>query len=205
MSIRKRMMSLPKRILVRLMWRFVPHSIIVRVDRLWSGLLDVLPALVSQMPSHDIRIGVYRVLGAKIGHQTSIHRGCQFYNIRGLEVGSNTVINPNVVLDAREGLSIGRNVSISEQACIYTCEHDIDDPDFRLTGGRTIIGDYVFIGARSIILPGICVGDGAAVAAGAVVTHDVPPYILVAGVPAKPIRSRPKNLRYSLDYRRTFY
>jgi acetyltransferase-like isoleucine patch superfamily enzyme len=54
----------------------------------------------------------------------------------------------------------------------------------------------VFIGARAIILPGVTIGEGAAVAAGAVVTADVEPYAIVAGVPARVIGSRPRNLTY---------
>ncbi len=186
----------------RAMWRLVPHQIIVWFHQRWCILLDYLPSVVGQVPCHALRLAVYRWLGAEIAAHTSIHRGCQFYNIGGLKVASNTVINENVVLDARQGLFIGRNVSISEQAILYTLQHDLDDPDFRAAGAPVVVNDYVFIGARAIVLPGVTLGEGAAVAAGAVVTRDVQPYTVVAGVPARPIRQRAPGLRYTLDYRR---
>ena len=145
------------------------------------------------------------MLGATIGEYTSIHRGCSFYNISGLSIAAHTVINPNVILDARRGLMIGSNVSISEQTAIYTLQHDLDDIDFSVTGGSVTIGDYVFIGARALILPNVDIGEGAAIAAGAVVTHDVQPFTVVGGIPAREIRKRSRNLRYQLNYRRPFY
>ena len=66
------------------------------------------------------------------------------------------------------------------------------------------IGDYAVIMTRAIILPGVTVGEGAMVAAGAVVSKDVPPYTIVGGVPAKKIGDRAKSLDYVCDYYRLF-
>lgn len=187
------------------LWHFVPHGIIRCVDGLIFACLDYTPSLVSNIPSHAFRLFVYRMLGAQIGEHTSIHRGCEFYNMTGLRIAGNSVINRNVVLDARRGLTIGRNVSISEFAIIYTLQHDLDDPMFGVTGSAVNIADYAFVGARAIVLPGVQVGEGAAVAAGAVATTDVSPYTVVGGVPARVIRTRSNDLRYTLDYRRAFY
>lgn len=167
--------------------------------------LDVAPALISALPAHGLRLAGFRYLGATIGPHTSIHRGCRFYCIQQLEIDAHTVVNSNVILDARCGLRIGSNVSISEQAALYTLQHDLDDPHFVTVGAPIEIEAYVFIGARAIILPGVRLGRGSAVAAGAVVTRDVAPFTVVAGVPAKPVRQRTDDLRYTLDYRRTFY
>lgn len=189
----------------RLKWRVIPHSWLVRADAWREACLDIAPALISSAPSHRLRLAGYRRLGAKIGAHTSIHRGCRFYATHQLAIGSHTVVNPQVILDARRGLRIGDNVSISEQVALYTLQHDLDAADFCLEGAPIVIEDYVFIGARAIILPGVRLGRGAAVAAGAVVTRDVPEYTIVAGVPAAPLRERARDLRYNLDYRRTFY
>ena len=73
------------------------------------------------------------------------------------------------------------------------------DPGFRAIAQPVIIEDYVFIGPRAIILPGVTLGKGAVVAAGAVVTKDVEPFSIVGGVPAKVIGERePKELHYRL-------
>ncbi len=112
------------------------------------------------------------------------------------------MINRDVLLDGRKGLRIGNNVSISEGAVILTLEHDPNSPDFANRGATVQIEDYVFVGARAIILPAVTVCRGAVVAAGAVVTHDVAPYTIVGGVPARPISERSRDLHYQLDYRK---
>lgn len=106
------------------------------------------------------------------------------------------MINRGVILDGRFPLTIGENVSISIQTMILTLQHDLSATDFGAVGAPVIIGDRAFLGARALILPGITIGEGAAVAAGALVTRDVLPFTIVAGVPAKVIGSRPRNLTY---------
>jgi acetyltransferase-like isoleucine patch superfamily enzyme len=93
---------------------------------------------------------------------------------------------------------IGRNVNLSSEVLIRTAQHDYQSPDFKTVFHPVKIEDYVWLGPRCIILPGVTVGEGAVVAAGAVVTKDVEPYTLVGGVPAKKIGERPKNLQYTL-------
>lgn len=85
-----------------------------------------------------------------------------------------------------------------------TAEHDIDDPYFVGTEAPVHIGDYAWISSRATILPGVRIGNGAVVAAGAVVTKDVPDYTVVGGVPAKLIGVRNNQLKYEIDYFRLF-
>ena len=63
-----------------------------------------------------------------------------------------------------------------------------------------IIGDYVWIGYRAIVLPGVTIGNGAVVGAGAAVSKDVPPFTIVAGNPAHAIGERPTQINYNLSY-----
>jgi maltose O-acetyltransferase len=142
------------------------------------------------------------LLKVSIGQRTSVHRGCRFYRPAGVVIGCHTVINRDVLLDGRMGLVIGDNVSVSEGVAIFSLEHDPNSPDFADRGAGVQIKDRAFVGARAVILPGITVGEGAVVAAGAVVTQDVLPYVIVGGVPARPIAERSRNLTYQLDYRK---
>ena len=88
---------------------------------------------------------------------------------------------------------------------IYNSEHDVQDPSFKAVKSPVIIEDYVFIGPRAIILPGVKIGTGAVVAAGAVVTKNVPERAIVGGVPAKEIGQRQlTDFRYRLGRFRLF-
>lgn len=93
-------------------------------------------------------------------------------------------------------------MSISPSVAILTAEHDVQSKSFAGVEAPVAIGDYVFIGTGAMIMPGVTLGDGAIVAAGAVVTHDVGPYTIVGGVPARPIGKRTRDLDYRVDYRR---
>jgi maltose O-acetyltransferase len=100
------------------------------------------------------------------------------------------------------GLTVGNHVSISEGVAVFTLGHDPASPEFEKRGAPVCIGDRVFVGTRAMILPGVTVGEGAVVAAGALVTRDVAPFTMVAGVPAQPIGQRPRHLTYILNYRK---
>ena len=176
---------------------------LVKIYWLRNDLRDYLAEAAGRLLGHGLRIFLYRRLcGVKIGPKTSLHRGCRMYAPAGISIGAHSVINREVLLDGRSGLDIGANVSVAEGAMLLSLEHDPQSPEFAPRGAAVIIRDYVFIGARAIILPGVTVGKGAVVAAGAVVTKDVADYQIVGGVPARPIGQRTENLQYNLDYRK---
>lgn len=176
-----------------------------------------LCTLTGYIPSHIIRNFLYRYLfRVSLGADSSIHWRAEFNQPAGVKIGHNTVIGNNAFLDGRMKhfvaylktngipLQIGNNVSIAGEVRIYTMQHDIDSPDFTEVGAPVVIEDYVVIGTRVMILPGVTIGKGAVVASGAVVTHDVPPFTVVGGVPAVHIRDRNKNLTYTLKFARLF-
>jgi carbonic anhydrase/acetyltransferase-like protein (isoleucine patch superfamily) len=157
--------------------------------------------VVNRIPSFAFRrLWYVRVLGAAIADGVGIHLGCYvwFYGPRqvrrdGFQVGARTRIGRGSCLDLRGGVTIGADVSISPEVAILTAAHEIADPGFRVENRRVVIDDNVYIGMRAVVLPGVHIGRGAVVAAGAVVARDVAPLTVVAGVPAKPIASRPEN------------
>ncbi len=154
---------------------------------------------VGYLPLHHVRRFFYRLGGMWIGKGSSIHMGTIFYNVKHISIGEDTIIGENSVLDGRAKLFIGDHVDIASEVMIYNGQHDIHDEDFKGIFEPVHIEDYVFIGPRVIILPGVTLGKGSIVGAGAVVTKSVPEFAIVGGIPAKVIGERkPKDLHYRL-------
>ena len=107
-----------------------------------------------------------------------------------IKIGNDCIIGENVVLDGRDKLTIGHHVAIASEVMIYNSEHAIHSEHFHPVSAPVMIEDYVFIGPRAIILPGVTIRRGSVVAAGAVVTKDVSEFQIVGGVPAKSIGNR---------------
>ena len=167
---------------------------------------------VGIIPSHHIRRFFYRLFGIKIGSGSTIHMMARMYDPRHIVIGEDTIIGEKATLDGRKqlpnsqgGLRIGNHVDIASEVMIWTSQHDIHTEDFGAIEAKVTIEDYVFIGPRAVILPGITIGRGAIIGAGAVVTKDVEPFSIVAGVPAKKIAEREnKNPNYKLGRARLF-
>jgi acetyltransferase-like isoleucine patch superfamily enzyme len=150
------------------------------------------------IPSQTIRHFILRLQGLKRGKNSVIYNGFEIRKPKGITIGNSTLIGHRACLDGRNGLTIGNNVNVSAHVMIWTMQHDYNDKDFAASGGPVVIEDYAWLSSRSIILPGVHIGKGAVVAAGAVVTKDVEDYTIVGGVPAKKIGERSKDLRYNL-------
>ncbi|MBB6002413.1 maltose O-acetyltransferase [Arcicella rosea] len=166
----------------------------------WLSSLEwfFLNSIISSFPSQRIRIWVLNLMGAKIPKSTALYGGNEYRNPKGLTIGMNTALGHRAVLDARMGLEIGNNVCFGTEVMIWSLHHDYNDIGFKGIGGKVTISDYVWLGSRCIILPGVTIGEGAVVAAGAVVTKDVEPYTVVGGIPAKKISLRErKEYNYS--------
>jgi acetyltransferase-like isoleucine patch superfamily enzyme len=152
---------------------------------------------LTSCPSRRVRRSFLRHYLGSMGKGTGIQLGCKFLNARKIHLGDRNVINFGSLFDGRRyQIYTGADVSIGPEATILTLGHDPQSPTFADSGGDVVIGDRVWIGYRAIILPGVIIGEGAVVAAGAVVTRNVPPYSIVAGVPAKLIGERTSILSY---------
>jgi len=164
-----------------------------RISIEWLLLNNVF----SSFPSHTIRKAFLRLNGAQIAEHVIIYGGCEYRYPKGLKIDSGTSIGHRAVLDARMGLTIGKNVILATDVMIWTLHHDYNDIHFSGIGAPVSVGDYVWLGSRSIVLPGIIIGEGAVIAAGSVVTKNVEPYCVVGGIPARVISQRK---RYNYDY-----
>lgn len=157
---------------------------------------------VNAVPFRRVRLALYeRALHFEVGAQSAILLGAIVDRVGRLEIGSNTVVNERCRIDSRGGLKIGNNVSISPDVVIPTADHDGVAPGFPYRERAVSIEDYVWIGTRAMVLPGVSIGRGAIVAAGSIVTRDVPPLEIVAGSPARSIGRRPESaLGYQLAW-----
>ena len=115
----------------------------------------------------------------------------------GLKIGNNSNIGPYCYIGCSGYIEIGNNVMISPRVSIYAENHVFEQTDMTIKEQGVMrqfvkIEDDCWIAANSIILAGVTVGRGSVVAAGSVVTIDVPPFSVVGGVPAKIIKNRNK-------------
>jgi maltose O-acetyltransferase len=117
----------------------------------------------------------------------------------GVRIGRNSRVQRKCTLDFRGGLTIGNNVSISPEVMFVGGSHDFNDPWFGDVTRPISIEDHAFIGTRAMILPGVTVGRGAVVTAGSLVSRDVAPMTVVAGVPARRVGTRDPSPSYELS------
>jgi acetyltransferase-like isoleucine patch superfamily enzyme len=112
-----------------------------------------------------------------------------------IRVGNNVLIHAGAYLDAEGGLTIGNNFVASSNLHVLTSVHNYEAPELLpWDEGKhlrpVVFGDNVWAGLNVIVLPGVTVGEGAVLAAGAVVTKDVPPCAVVGGNPARVLKYR---------------
>ena len=147
---------------------------------------------IANFPSVHFRIWFLKLMGMRMLGDVKLYAGVHIRSPKNIIIESGVSIGPKVLLDGRKGLTIGRSAVIAYDAVIWTLNHDYNDINFCTKGDAVKIGDFAWICSRSIILPGVTIGEGAVVASGAVVTKDVPPYAIVGGIPAKIIGKRNK-------------
>lgn len=154
-------------------------------------------AIIPSIPSQHIRNWGMRKLGVECSKNVKFYSGFSVRSPHKLKIEDGVSIGPKVLLDARCGLTIHKNAVIAYDAVIWTLNHDYNDINFCGKGAPVEIGAYAWICSRSMILPGVIIGEGAVVASGAIVTKDVEPWTIVAGIPAKVIgRREQKEYQY---------
>jgi acetyltransferase-like isoleucine patch superfamily enzyme len=168
------------------------------IARYVLSILWILLAITAYIPSRTVRNTILRLFGMKINHAI-LYGGFHIRTPSKISIDRGTIVGHGITLDGRNGIRIGKNVNFSSEVMIWTMQHDYNDSYFGAKGGPVIIEDDAWISVRAIILPGVTIGKGAVVAAGAVVTKDVEPYTVVGGIPAKKIAERNRVLKYSLE------
>lgn len=114
-----------------------------------------------------------------------------------ISLGNDVWLGPKTELDGAGEIEIGNGVIFGPEVCVYSRSHNFDSADLKalpfddiVLTSKVVINDYVWIGRRVIILPGVTIGRAAIVGAGAVVAKDVPDYAVVVGNPAKVVKYR---------------
>ena len=157
---------------------------------MWEVVWPVLAGWTPRWALNGWRRMLLRMFGAKIGPRVILRSSARVWQPWKLTIGENSWIDGEVQLYSVDQISIGANAVVSEGAYICTASHDITSPTFQLKTAPIEIGDMAWVCSRAIVLPGVKIGEGAVVAAGAVVTTDVAPWTVVGGTPAKEIGRR---------------
>jgi acetyltransferase-like isoleucine patch superfamily enzyme len=157
-----------------------------------------LEAVVLAIPGeigNAVRAQYFRATCLHVGKGCLLRYNVRVFNKKQLRLGDHVSVNNSVQMNAGGGITIGNNTIIAPGVKIWSVNHayeSVDRPmrDQGFVFGAVSIGEDVWLATNSVILPGVTVHDGAIVAAGAVVTKDVPQYAIVAGVPARMIGRR---------------
>lgn len=167
-----------------------------RAARFGFFTMAMVPYRLALFP--QLRAPWLRLLGARIGRGAIIH-DVRFFNLyrrgfSGLEIGDDCFVGDECLLDLAEGVRLERQVTLAERVLVLTHtnvgyrDHPLQ-AHFPATAAPVVVEAGSFLGANATVLPGVRVGAQSFVAAGSVVTADVPPRTLVAGVPARPLRT----------------
>lgn len=180
-----------------------PHQPRSRLRSLAPPPEALLNHVVNRLPLMAWRMAAYRAFGVRMADSASaaVMLGTEVWEPRRLSIGERAVIGRYCLLDARGGIEIGDDVNITSYCRLMTAKHLIDEPDFPDAYAPIVIGRRAWVALGATILGGVTIGEGAVVAASATVTRDVPPFAIVAGVPAKVVGERRQPQTYELGYR----
>lgn len=159
----------------------------------------------THVPSHAVRLTWLRFLGARIGVHTSVFRGTTVLEPSKLVIGDHCSIGWRCVLDARAGIELADNVTLSSDTQLITNDHDPNSAEFGVRAAPISVGERAWLATRVTVLKGVSIGDGAVIGAGSIVTDDVEPYVIAAGLPARPIGKRSDDLTYFNSFRPFLY
>lgn len=158
-------------------------------------LASYFPGNVTNSLSNKIRLFFLNKLGAKINNSSGVLAKAEIINPKNLIVGMKSGIGYKSYISCADKVTIGNRVLMGQEVMIYTNNHiwNSKEKTFYGQGMETApvtIGDDCWIGSRSIILAGVIIGKGVTIAAGSVVTKNIPDYVVVGGIPAKIIKEQ---------------
>lgn len=161
----------------------------------YEFILQLLFSLPRYQFLNWFKASFLRLNGARIGKRCVFYPSVWIAPGRGLVLGDDVDLALGVLVTTSGGVEIGDRTLVGYRAQIISANHRIPEEKGRIFGAghdraKVVIGQDVWIGGNSMIMPGVTIGDGAIVAAGSVVSKDVASYTIVGGVPAKPLKER---------------
>jgi putative colanic acid biosynthesis acetyltransferase WcaF len=168
-----------------------PFSFREKVGRVAWELTWAFLCAWTPKPLNSWRVFCARCFGATIEGSPFIHPRARIHIPWNLTLRDRSCLGDRANAYSLGEIELGERSTIAQEAYLCTGTHDFSHPALHLSVAKITIGPDAFIGARAFILPGIIVGDGAIIGACAVVTHDVPAKVIVAGNPAREIGRRP--------------
>lgn len=163
------------------------------IARAWRvAAVNAIAAVLPDDPvTSRLRAYLYRALALRSGSAPTIKGGCRINGL-GLRTGDRVFINRCCFFDLTAPITLGNDLVVGHHTRFVTADHQIGTPERRagkVKGAPIIVEDGAWIGCQSTILPGVTIGRGSIVAAGALVREDVKPNTIVGGVPARWIRT----------------
>jgi acetyltransferase-like isoleucine patch superfamily enzyme len=148
-------------------------------------------------PGAHIRQRFLKAHLAHLGDNSIVSDHVKIISYKNVWIGSNVSVANQVILDGRGGLYLGDGCLIGFQTIFITCTHKSEQLDLPVHhqgfySKPITVGKNTWLGARCTILPGVTIGDSAIIAAGSVITKDIPPGVVAAGVPCRVISQRRK-------------
>lgn len=146
----------------------------------------------------------------ELGNGSEIQPGCRIYHPENISIGNNVRIGQGALIEGMGDITIKNNVILGPDVTIWTANHNYEKPeklpyDEKVILKPVTIEDNVWIGGKSIILPGVTIHEGAVVGMGAVVTKDVPSGAVIGGNPAKVLKYRDMTQYEKLKLQKSFY
>ena len=161
-----------------------------RLRRLSWGIVYALLFRPSPRPCHAWRAFLLRRYGARLGSHCHVYPKATIWAPWNLVLDDYAGIADGVTCYSMATVTLGKKVVVSQGVHLCTGTHDYQDPSFQLYALPIRVGDGAWLCADSFVGPGVTIGEGAVIGARAVVTKDMPPWMVCAGNPCKPLKPR---------------
>jgi putative colanic acid biosynthesis acetyltransferase WcaF len=137
-----------------------------------------------------LKAALLRLFGARVGRGLYIRPGVSIHDPRRLTVGDHVWIGDDCVIHNMADVEIQSHAALAHQVFIAAAGHDISSPSMAYAHKPVVIEGQTWLASRSVVLAGVRVREGCVIAAGTVVSRDTPPWTVMAGNPARPLKER---------------